>query len=305
MKKGNRRTLTFANATFSDLLQLVRADYERKGRRTLDSLSSRLKVLGAELGAIRALDFGPCDIDSFIEAREEEGLKPASINRYLETIRRALNLGHRRKWVIDPPYVEMLAAENERNEDLSPDEYRELLAILREPVRLMFVIAYHIGWRAEPIKSLTWDQVDLEGGVIHAPRDQPGKKVGDAPIYLDLRKELLQARFRRDQAYPTCPWVCHRSGKPVSTYRVEWERARSLIGRPGLHFHDLRGVAETNMVEWGLPEARARAIVGHRDSKMLERYKRTSDRRTREAGAVLEKYHESASDPVKRVKPTN
>ena len=64
--------------------------------------------------------------------------------------------------------------------------------------------------------------------------------VGDAPIYLDLRKELLQARFRRDQAYPTCPWVCHRSGKPVSTYRAEWERARSLIGRPGLHFHDLR-----------------------------------------------------------------
>ena len=47
------------------------------------------------------------------------------------------------------------------------------------------------------------------------------------------------------------------------------------------------------MVEWGLPEARARAIVGHCDYKMLERYKRTSDRRTREAGEILERFHES------------
>ena len=305
LRQQQRLTVTFTNATFSDLLALVRADYQRKGRRTLDSLNSRLKVLESDLGPIRALDLGPADVDCFIEAREEDGLKAASINRYLETIRRALNLGRRRKWVVEPPYVEMLPVNNERNEDLSPAEYRELLSILREPVRLMFVIAYHIGWRSGAIKSLQWPQVDLDGGVIHAPQDQRGKKVGDAPIYLDLRKELLQARFRRDQSHPNCPWVCHRSGRPVSTYRAEWERARALIGRPNLHFHDLRGVAETNMVEWGLSEARARAIVGHRDSKMLERYKRTSDRRTREARDILERFHERLAGTEQSPKPSN
>ena len=157
------------------------ADYERKGRRAVDSLDSRLKVLEAELGAIRALDFGPADIDYFIEAREEVGLRPASINRYLETIRRALNLGHRRRWVVEPTYVEMLPVNNERNEDLSPAEYRELLSVLREPVRLMFVIAYHIGWRAAAIKSLEWPQVDIEGGVIHARRINQARRLAMLP----------------------------------------------------------------------------------------------------------------------------
>lgn len=59
------------------------------------------------------------------------------------------------------------------------------------------------------------------------------------------------------------------------------------------------------MVEWGLLEARARAIVGYRDSKVLERYKRTSDRRTREAGEILERFHEGLAEAAKKPKPSN
>ena len=48
----------------------------------------------------------------------------------------------------------MLTVENVREIDLTPAEYGKLIAELREPVRLLTVIAYHIGWRAGRIRML-------------------------------------------------------------------------------------------------------------------------------------------------------
>lgn len=108
--------------------------------------------------------------------RTEAGAAPATVNRELETLRRALNLGFEREVLLRSPKIRMLPENNTRDLDVSPDVYSALLAVLREPVRLMVVIAYHIGWRAGKIRGLRWRQVDFEQGVIHPPTNQAETK---------------------------------------------------------------------------------------------------------------------------------
>ena len=91
--------------------------------------------------------------------------------------------------------------------------------------------------------------------------------------------------------------MLHRTGEPLKTYRAEWERARRVIGRPDLRFHDLRHAAVTNMIESGIEEPRVMEIVGHKTEAMIRRYMITADRHVREAGRKLEAYHD-------RIKPT-
>ena len=185
-----------------------------------------------------------------------------------------------------------------RDIDLTPAEYAELIAELREPVRLLAVIAYHIGWRAGRIKMLSWPQVDFESRVIRPPANQAHQKwVGPAPIYGDLEKALLVAQANHEKYWPTVPWVLHRAGERLKTYRAEWERARAVIKRPDLRFHDLRHAAVTNMIEAGIAPSRVMEIVAHKTEAMIQRYMITADRRVREAGRKLEACHD-------RIKPT-
>lgn len=298
-------------ATVKDLLALVEEDYRRKGRRTQDRLDSRLKRLKTEIGSIPAPALTTERVESYIEKLQESGLKNATINRDLETLRRAFRLAARRR----PPLVasevpiELLPQNNERNVDLTRDEYRALIQFLakRDPAtRLMTIIAYHVGWRAEPIRSLRKLQIDFDSMLIHPPsRQADNKKVGAAPIYGELERELRVA-FAFDEAhFPSVPWVVHRLGTAVKTYRAAWEDARAFIGRPDLRFHDLRGVAESNMLEAGLDESFVMHVVGHRTRSSLDRYRRVGKQRNELARRKLEEFHATQEGQKGTEKRTN
>jgi hypothetical protein len=191
------------------------------------------------------------------------------------------------------PKITMLPVQNVRDIDLTPAEYRKLKGELREPVKLLFVLAYHIGWRAGQLIGLKWSQVEFENDLIRRPANQsPTKWVGTAPIYGDLTKALLVARAEHEKHWTHVPWVSHRAGAQVKTYRAEWERARKEIGRPDLHFHDVRHAAVTNMIEAGIDENRVMEIVGHKTQAMLNRYTIKADRHVQEAGRKMEDYFE-------------
>jgi site-specific recombinase XerC len=292
-------------ATIRDLLALVEEDYQRKRRRTKDRLGSRLKRLRAELGSLPAPVLTTERVESYIVMLQDQGLKNATINRDLESLRRAFRLAAKRRppMVTSELAIELLPQNNERNVDLTMEEYRALLEFLAQrdrAVRLMTVIAYHIGWRAEPIRSLRKLQVDFESMLIRTPAAQAeNKKVGSAPIYGDLERELRIA-FSFDEAnFGATPWVIHRAGKPLKTYRTAWEEARVFIGRPDLRFHDLRGVAESNMLEAGLDESYVMHVIGHTTRSSLDRYRRVSQQRNDRARVKLEEFQKSQTSSQK------
>jgi len=115
--------------------------------------------------------------------------------------------------------------------------------------------------------------VDIEAGLIRPPaRQSENKWVGTAPIYDDLKRELLIARSEHEKQWPDVPWVLHRAGRQVVDYRKAWAKGRDLAGFPALLFHDLKRSAIRHMLDSGWERARIKRIIGHRTDSCFDGY---------------------------------
>lgn len=295
--KAHRRGRLDGTATLGDLFDLIVEDYQRRRLRTLPQLRSRLKRL-ERVAAIRTADFNKADLTEYILACEDAGDACATVNRDLEVLRRAFRLGEREQIVERVPHIEMLPEDNIRTGYLEHSDYQRLRNCLREPVRLMLVVAYHTGARSGAIRSLTWDQVDLEAKVIHPPPNTSNKRLGHWPIYGDLERALWEARARRGRDFPNTPWVIYNqaTGERYSDHRKAWASGLALAELPaGLMLHDLRRSACRNMLAAGIDESTVMRILGHKTRAMLDRYNIVNSKQIAKAGQDLETYLQGRS----------
>ena len=281
------------NVTVADLLGAVHAKYEMEGLRSLKSLEARLRLhLLPALDHLRAVEFTTDHRTRYIRRRRNEGASDSTINRELETLRHAFILGAEAypPKVLKVPKIRLIpGADNPREGFLEPKDYERLRDALEQPVRLMFIIGYHIGWRAGKILDLTWDQVQLDKRIIlPPPREASNKWVGPAPIYGDLRVALTAAAERRDE-FPNCPWVLHRVGQKVVNYKQAWAKGIKAANLPGLLFHDLRRTAVRNMLDAGIDQGRIMRIIGHRSLSIFLRYRIVSVSDVQRTAEQLEK----------------
>jgi integrase len=129
---------------------------------------------------------------------------------------------------------------------------------------------------------LTSAQVDLQAGTL---RLEPGstKNRDGRTVYLTselcslLATQLDRAKALERQLGQAIPWmfpVTHGPyrGGPRRDIRKPWRRACREAGLPGKLKHDLRRTAARNMVNLGVPERVAMAVLGHKTRSMLDRY---------------------------------
>lgn len=64
------------------------------------------------------------------------------------------------------PFFPKLAESEPREGFLQPELYQKLLVELPEEIRLLFVIAYHVGLRKGALLRIKWEQVDLKASCI-------------------------------------------------------------------------------------------------------------------------------------------
>lgn len=178
-------------------------------------------------------------VNDYVRSRSTEKRKPspATINREIETLQHALRLGYDQQLITHRWSIPKHREDNVRQGFLDAADYRKLRdSIDDRAVRLMFVIAFHIGWRVGRFLGIRWDDVDLEAGIIHPPEGQAANKwVGAAPIGNgELREALVAALVDRNEYFVDCPWVVHRAGRQVRSYKNAWADATALTGMPGL-----------------------------------------------------------------------
>src|SRR3989442_12249525 len=77
---------------FGEVLALLEREYEVKKRRSLAQLQSRLKRIRAAFALDRALAITTARLLAYAQERQSEGAATATVNRELETIRRAFTL---------------------------------------------------------------------------------------------------------------------------------------------------------------------------------------------------------------------
>ena len=98
-----------------------------------------------------------------------------------------------------------------------------LRSALPSYLKPVVTFAYHTGWRAGEILSLTWDRVDVKQGIVTL---DPGetKNEGARTLYLDeeLLKEMKALYSNRQLG---CPFVFHYNGKKIQRITRAWKAA--------------------------------------------------------------------------------
>src|SRR5262249_12491419 len=151
-----------------DLLQLVLEDYDVRGVTQAYIAGLKVKsILNPKLGDIKAVKLTTEQINQYIRDRRKR-VRPSTVNRELGLLHRAFQLGYQH----DPPLVgrvprfPKLPESEPRKGFLKAELYRKLLVELPENLRLLFVIAYHVGLRRGALLRIKWSQVDFKASCI-------------------------------------------------------------------------------------------------------------------------------------------
>ncbi len=231
-------------------------------------------------------------------ARRDEGAASATINRETSALTRMFRLGVEWGWLEGPPlFPGRLRESIPRQGFFEHREYQAVRTHLPQAFQDVLDFAYYSGWRKREILDLTWDEVDLDGGVV---RLSPARsKTGEGRI-LPLSPPLVKVLNRRlRKCQPDQLVVFDRDGIPVRAWRTAFRRACDQAGLPGRLLHDCRRTAARNYIRAGVPERVAMTLTGHKTRCVFDRYNIVNERDLLKAGEQLSRY---LSGPIRVAK---
>jgi integrase len=271
-------------ATMAELLTNLEADYRIRGHKSLVQDKWRLARLGERVGDVKAIEISTPWLRRYVTQRQGDGAKPATVNRELAAMRRAMNLAREDGLLREVPRFPHLREDNARQGFFEPDEVDRVISHLPDYLKDLVRFAWLTGWRKGEILGLTWDWVDLPGRAIRLPTSK-----NDRGRLLALEGELWELIQRRSE-HRSGPWVFHRQGQQIRDIREAWASACRAAGVQGRVLHDLRRSAARNLIRAGISEKVVMSITGHRTRSMLDRYLITSEVDLRAAMQRLNDY---------------
>ena len=181
--------------------------------------------------------------------------------------------------------VKLFRPNNARMRYLSEDEIGRLLEACDVYFRPVVLVAIHTGMRRSEILGMRWVDMDLVNGIIHV-EDSKNNERRDVPMSETVKATLMEMKERA-----ACEWVfVHRSDstKPLRDIRAPFQRALKRSGITNFRFHDCRHTAASWMVMKGIDLYRVQRILGHRDSRMTQRYAHLAPSYIKEAARVMD-----------------
>lgn len=211
-------------------------------------------------------------------------MSAASVNREVSLLRRGFRLAGV-AWYAPPRRTWKMLRENPPRQGFPDSKTLErVLAELPAPEAGVIRFASLTGWRIRSeILPLRWDQVDLERGEVLL-RDGTTKS-GEGrifPLYPQLR-EVLECWLELRRG----PYVFHRCGRPIRSFRLSWWSACKRAGVPDLLKHDLRRFAARNLIDAGVDRQTAMRLLGHKTESVFNRYRIVSGADLRRAAEAL------------------
>ncbi len=197
---------------------------------------------------------------------------PATINRSLGTLKKALHLAWERNIVpIDySAHVKRLPENNQRTTYLTIEQVQAIAQHASKNVQAAIWIALLTGARRGEICKLQTQDIGTDSITIQAGNTKT-LRTRTVPIIPALR-----------------PWL---SSIPLAVnfegLKSGFVRAREAAGMPSVHFHDLRHSCASILINMGAPLEVVRAILGHTTVKTTERYAHLQISKQRDALEML------------------
>lgn len=190
--------------------------------------------------------------------REWRGLKPATINRRLQILKRITKLAFEEwSWLNEPVWrkIKLLPERNERHIYLTREEVDRLAAACTKQGASDFIIfAAYTGLRRSEMLRIS-------------PSDVRGEA-----LFLDARTK--SSKPRHVPLHPRALEIALRLPLEITPaeLRNQWDEARNKCRMQHVRWHDLRHTFASWLVQQGTPLLIVKELLGHASIKMTERY---------------------------------
>ena len=219
-----------------------------------------------------------------VEIRDEmaQSRQPATVNRYLATLRHAFNLAVTDwEWANKNPLQRIMLTEARgRDRHLSDKEITALLGAAKTSdhphLYAMVLIAITTGARRGEITGLRWGDVDLGKGraLLQQTKNTDKRTLALVPqVTAELKKIQKVRRIDSDLIFEN-PNNGKRTYQDIEMY---WREARTKAKLEDFRFHDLRHTFASRMAMDGRSLAEIAAALGHRTLAMVQRYAHLTD----------------------------
>jgi Phage integrase family len=300
--------------TFEDMAAMIVTDYKANGRRSLARLEDAITHLREFFGGYRAVEITGDIVTAYVTFRQEQKAANSTINNELAALSRMFTLGIRSNKVAVKPYIGKLAVNNTRKGFFEWEQFSPVLKNLPEDLQPAIETAYICGWRIhDEIFTRQKCHADMKGrGWLRLdPNECKNDEGRNFPFTARLReiieKQLDHTRALEKATGRIIPWLFHRDGRPIKTFRRSWITAcvkaglgteiRSANGKLIKKIaaripHDFRRTAVRNLERAGVSRSDAMKMVGHRTESIYRRYAIADERSMKEAAEKLERFHD-------------
>ena len=215
----------------------------------------------------------------------DEGLSASSVNRHLGTVRRMFNLAL--KWQLfegrNPAASPGMVREVHRDKYLTAEQTQALMRALDmerdQGAAAALALLTVTGARRSEIMLATWDNVDLERGMLTVPRAKNGRArfIPLSPFAVAILARQAARRLPgNSHVFPS--W--RRCGRAIESVRAAWGRAKKAAGLPDdLRVHDLRHSFASALANAGTPLNEIGTVLGHTQLSTTTRYAHHSPQR--------------------------
>lgn len=236
--------------------------------RSIEDVRRICRMLDPYLGQLTLDQINGDVIWSIVQGELGKGNMPATVNRYLATVRSLLRMARDEwQWIDSFPKVRMLGGEVERDRWLTREEADRLIAACPKHLAALVKFALATGCRAREITGLEWERVDLDRHTAWLNQTKNGTPRG-VPLNKDAMAVLEGQRGKH-------PHYCFTfRGQPIrhGLTNSGWQAAVKKAGLSDLRFHDLRHTWASWHRQAGTSCDELKDLGGWKSRQMVDRY---------------------------------
>jgi len=281
--------------------RLPERSFQEMMEKFLDEHGSKKASYSTSMGHVKNMTafFGNCSlfqitprlINEYKNKRHSDGVKSATINRELATLKKAFNLALKEwEWIESNPVsrVSMEPEDNKRDRWLTLHEEERLLKACPHWLREIVIFAINTGMRLSEILELSWEAVDFFRKTVTVFRSKNNERrtipLNGAAI------ELLKSKAKVRLIKTNLVFYSPRVHKLLWKRNVSWV-FQTVTRRAGINdfrFHDLRHNFATRLVQAGVDLYKVQKLLGHKSPSMTQRYAHHCPESLRHAVEVLD-----------------
>jgi len=255
---------------------VVRWCKEKAHKKSFSDDLSHFRWLDQHLGQLCLHEIDEEQIELIVEAKLDDDVANATVNRMLSVLRAVLNRACRNwRWTDRAPIIEMLPVSNERVRWLTAEEAARLLAELPIHLRMMADFTLETGLRAANVKGLKWRNIDMQRHCawVNASDSKSGKALG---VPLSTRAiEILRSQMGNHLEYV----FTYKPGRTQPPQPIKWglrtKAWLSALERANItdfRWHDLRHTWASWHVQSGTPLHVLKELGGWSSMDLVLRY---------------------------------